>query len=390
LTLLFSLPAMKRALWRDYILSGIFIGLATACKYPGVMNCSYLVMFHLLRRYSERRNPDGGKFWVQDDWKLLAAGLISVIAFFVVNFAVFLNFSYFWSNLLGMAGGSRGSGGILINMLDSFLCYFEDGFWYTLGIPAVAAMSCAVLHNIFKPSKLWLGCLPGILLFLYVASKGLKTSDAYFLPGLIPLCLLTGVWVSELKNKALRLSVALLTLVGTFSYCWAYNQVTVNRNVRLAAAEWINANVPQGSTICTLRYPVFYRTPMVSPVKYKLVSQFVQGNDIVREADYYVQTSYQWEPLDFWERFQYGEDRTPAPGFTRLKEFEVVPKAFFGLFSLERNHRLNHYFENIMPKIIIFKRNSQSPAHKHFVKLETEHLQKTEYHIPYIILYGKS
>lgn len=363
LTLLFSIPAMKRVLWKDYLLSGVFIGLATAGKYPGVLNCTYIVMFHLIRRYSEwkSRPAEARKLLVRDDWKLVTAGIVSAAVFFMVNFAVILNFSGFLGDVLGMAGSSRG-GSILLNMLDSFLCYFQDGFWYTLGIPAVIAMSCAVLYNIFKPSRLWLGCLPGILLFLYISSKGLKTSDAYFMPALIPLCLLTGVWIFKLKNRALRISAAVLVLVGTFSYCWAYNQVTVNRNVRLTAAEWINANIPAGSTICFLYYPVFYRTPMVSPTRYKLVSQFIQGDDIAATADYYVQTSYQWESADFWERFQYGEDKTPAPGFTRIKEFEVVPKAFFGLLPLPRDHRLNHYFENIMPKIIIFKREPAKPG----------------------------
>ncbi|MDD5597863.1 MAG: glycosyltransferase family 39 protein [Victivallaceae bacterium] len=361
LTLFFSIPALKRALWRDYIPAGICIGLAAASKYPGVLNCSYLIMFHLIRRYSEWKKPECGKVLVRDDGKLFAAGAVSVIGFFIVNFAVVLNFSGFRSDLTGMAGGIR-SGGILIDMVDSFLCYFEDGFRYTLGWPAVVAMSCAVLYNIFKPSKLWLGCLPGMLLFLYVASKGMKTSDAYFMPALIPLCLITGIWVFGIKQRTLRVSMAVLILAGTFSYCLAWNQVMAGRNVRLTAAEWINANVPAGSTICTLRYPVFYRAPMVSPTKYKLVSQFVQGNDIIRKSDYYVQTSYQWEPLDFWERFQYGEDKTPGPDFKRLKVFKVVPKAFFGLLPLERNHRLNHYFENIMPEIIIFKRDSAEPG----------------------------
>jgi hypothetical protein len=357
LTLLFSIPVIKRARWQDYVLSGVCIGLATASKYPGVLNCSYIVMFHLIRRYSEfkKQAAEDRRILVADDWKLIIAGIVSVTAFFIVNFAALLNFSGFWSDITGMAGGSR-SGNILINMFDSLLCYFQDGFWYTLGIPAVIAMTCAMLYNLFKPSKLWLGCLLGILLFLWVASKGLKTSDAYLMPALIPLCLITGVWIFKLKNKTLRIGAAVLVIIGTFSYCWAYNQIMTSRNVRLTAAEWINENIPAGSTICTLRYPVFYRTPMVSPEKYKLVNQFMQGDEIAQKADYYVQTSYQWFPEDFWDRFQYGEDVKPAPGFKRLKEFEVVPKAFFGLLPLKRDHRLNHYFENIMPKIIIFKR----------------------------------
>ncbi|MDD5699563.1 MAG: hypothetical protein PHH77_13195 [Victivallaceae bacterium] len=334
----------------------MFTGLGAAVKYPGVFNGSYLVMFHLIRRYSEwKKQPRAARCGlVKDDWKLIMAGVVSALAFFLADFAVLINFSGFWADLRGMASVPR-PGNVFANLLDTFLCYFEDGFRYTLGIPAAAVITCAMIYNFFRPSRLWIGCIPGMLLFLYLASIAPRTSDAYCLPALVPLCLIAGDWLLNLKNKKLVTTLAVLTIIGTFSYCWAYSQVTVSRNIRLVAAEWINEHVPAGSTICTLRYPVFYRTPMVSPRQYKLVNQFIQGEDIVKQADYYVQTSYQWEPASFLDRLKYGEDKTPAPGFERIKEFEIVPRVFFGLLPLTRSHRLNHYFENIMPKIIIFR-----------------------------------
>ena len=357
LVLFFSVPVLKRVLWIDYILAGIFIGLATATKYPGMFNCSYIVMFHLMRRYSEWKAQavEDRRLLVKDDLKLLTAGVISVLAFFTVNFAVAVEFNKFLVEMNNMGTICSRGGNIFINLIDAFLCYFEDGFWYTLGIPAVSLMTCAMIYNIFRPSKLWLGCLPGIFLYLYMSSKGLRTSDAYYMPALIPLCLIAGVWLLSFKNKKIKISLALIVIIGTFSYCWAYSQITVNRNVRLIATEWINNNIPAGSVICTLRYPVFYRTVMVSPRKYKLINQFVQGDDIVKQADYYVHTSYQWDPSSFLERLKHGEDQNPAPGFERIKEIELIPKAFFGLLPLKRDHRLNHYFENIIPKVIIFK-----------------------------------
>ena len=361
LVLLFSVPVLKRALWSDYLLSGIFIGLATAVKYPGILNCSYIVMFHLIRRYSEwkRQKPETRKVFIKDDWKLLAAGAISIAAFSIVGFALIVNLGTFLEEIGKIKAACSRPGNIIFNMFDAFLCYFQDGFWYTLGIPAVVIMTCAMIYYLFKPSKFWLGCMPGILLFMYLAGKAHRVSDAYFLPGLIPVCLISAVWLFGFKNKKLRITLALVTLIGTFSYCWAYNQLLVKRSIRVVASEWINNNIPAGSTICTLRYPVFYRTPPLNPQKYDLVSQFIQGNDIVKKADYYVQTSYQWEPMDFITRYKYGEDHTLRPEFKRIKEFERIPKAFFGLLPLKRDHRLNYYFENINPKIIIFKADRQ-------------------------------
>jgi hypothetical protein len=358
LVILFSIPVLKRSRWSDYILSGLFIGLAAAVKYPGVVNCTYITMFHIIRRYSEwsQKNVEERKIFSSDDWKLVAAGAVSAVAFFIVNFTIILEFKDFWLNLLGMEAFGR-QGNLFANMIDAFLCYYQDGFWYTLGIPAVIVMTWAMLYNIVKPTKLWLGCLPAIVLFLYIASKGLETSDAYFMPALIPLCLISGVCIFSFKNKVVKYVLACAVIIGTFSYTLAYTQVMAEPDARIVASKWINENIPANSVICTLRYPVFYRVPVVSPQKYKLIDQFVQGVNIVTEADYYVQTSYQWNPGSFFYRYMYGEDDKPAPWFNRIKEIEIVPRAFFGLLPLKRDYRLNHYFENIRPKIIIFKAN---------------------------------
>lgn len=365
MALFFALPALRRARWRDYLLSGVFVGLATAVKYPGVFSCAYLVMFHLLRRRIEwmKQNPQQRKFFTDSERMLVAAGLLSMVAFFSVNFGVLFNFGAFYGALTGLATGCSRGGNALFNLFDGLLRYYEDAWRYTLGIPAAAIITAAVLYRVARPNPLWLGCLPVLILYWVFASQGIPPAEAYFLPALPALVLITVDWWNRLASRKLRILLAAAVVVGTLSYTWAYSQVSVQRNVRLVAAEWINHNIPEGSIICTRRYPVFFRTPVVSPNKFRLVDQFMHGEEIVHTADYYVQTSYQWDCADFFQRLREGEDKPPAPGFVRIKEFEVTPRAFFGLLPLSHPHRLTPFIENLCPKIIVFKRigNATTP-----------------------------
>ncbi|MFA7232409.1 MAG: phospholipid carrier-dependent glycosyltransferase, partial [Victivallaceae bacterium] len=97
LTLLFAIPALTRARWKDYLLTGLFIGLCAATKYPGVFTCSYLVMFHLMRRYSEWHELPSAKrkFFSSSDWKLVAAGGVCCVTFLMVNFAIWADMPTF-------------------------------------------------------------------------------------------------------------------------------------------------------------------------------------------------------------------------------------------------------------------------------------------------------
>jgi hypothetical protein len=44
-----------------------------------------------------------------------------------------------------------------------------------------------------------------------------------------------------------------------------------------------------------------------------------------------------------------------SPGIIKIKEFQYVPRAFFGLLPLTREHRLNLYFEVICPTMLVYK-----------------------------------
>lgn len=352
LVILFAIPVLARSNWIYYVLSGICIGLATGCKYPAAVSASYLVMFHLLRRYPEIRKS--GQWLSRDDFKLVAAGIISIAAFLMVCPPVILDWARFSGDLKWVQSVAR-EGSIAGNIFDAMMSYAYDALFYTVGIPGFIAIAGGVILCLIKPEKIWIGMFPGILLFLFVASRGSDTSDAYMLPAYIPLCLMAARFMFCLKNKALSSALAFLAVISTFSYSLAYANIAADENVRTVAARWINENIPERSVIGSGLYPVGYRMPMVSPEKYRLVNSKMDGEKTFLAADYYVYTSFDWEAQNWFKRIVYGEKLLPPRDAEKVIVFESVPYAFFGLLPLHRNHRLNHYFEVVSPVISIYK-----------------------------------
>jgi hypothetical protein len=253
----------------------------------------------------------------------------------------------------------------VVNMFESMVSYSYDALFYTVGIPGFIAIAGGLILCICKPGKIWIGMFPGILLFLFVASKGADTSDAYLLPAYIPLCLMAGRFVFYPKNLVFSSTAAVLVIIGTFSYSLAYANIASAENVRTTAAKWINRNIPAGSVIGSSLYPVSYRVAMVSPEKYRLVNSQIDGQKIFEQADYYVQSSFDWSSQSCPRRFIYGEEAAIAPWSVKVIDFENVPRAFFGLLPLKRNHRMNHYFEVVAPVISIYKNtNTAKPEGK--------------------------
>ena len=368
LVLLFSLPILDRAKFRDYLLTGICIGLATGCKYPAAFTASYPIMFHLLRKSSffNKDHFSIKHFCTREELMLLGAGAVSFISFLLVCPSFILDHEIFMNDLGWVISASR-TGSVLYNMLSAFVCICYDGIFYTLGLPGVIAIAAGIIFVIIKPEKVWLGMLPAIILFLFLASKGTFNSDAYLMPAFTPMALLTGRVVFAPKKVWLKSAFAAVILISVFSYSHAWNNLMVAENSRITALRWINSNIKEGSSIATMRYPVLYRIPVPSPVKYTLLSEQIEGRQAL-EADYYLHSSFQWG-IPSLSDYVFGKDveKTPS-GFEKIIDIENPLQVYFGLFKLKRPHKLNHYFEVVAPRIVLYKKTANSKILKRMTK----------------------
>ncbi len=355
LTLFFSIPILKSDRYFNYIAAGICAGLAAASKYPAVFTFSYIFMFHLLRRQQELGS-----------WRLLRPGkpdkplLASLGCAFGTGLLVSAPMLWDLKNTFIAASyhlNTSRPGNLWFNLIDTLLNYVHDALFFTYGIPAALIVLAGVVLIFVKPQRIWMAMLPMIVFFFYTAAKGLPSSDMYTLPAIPPLCLMACYAWEMVKPRALRIALAAVIMIVTFSYSLAYIQCGYRENVRITASRWIQENIPVGSSIGTRFYPVSYRFPMVPPDKYRFLSIDVDL-DKTYDADYFVVCSFDLPRVPFWPRITRGESYDPPPEYhyEAIKSFEDVPRALFGLVPLERNYFLNYYFEIYRPKFVIYRK----------------------------------
>lgn len=356
MVLLFSLPILERAKLRDYLLTGICIGLATGCKYPAVFAASYPLMFHLLRKSKsfKKDNFSLKNFCTKEELLLFGAGAVSFIVFLIVCPSFILDHTSFIKDLNWLASITR-AGPVLYNMFSTFVCLCYDSMFYTLGLPGFIAIAAGIIFVIIKPKKVWIAMLPMIILFLFLASKGMPNSDAYLMPAFVPMVLLSGRAVLSFKKVWLKSTLAAVVLISVFSFAHGWNNSMAAENSRISALRWINTNIKEGSSIATLRYPVLYRVPVANPTKYNLVSEQIEGKKALN-ADYYLHSSFQWSFPSLGDYIRGKDIEEAPPGFEKIIEIENQPRVYFGLLKLKRPHRLNLYFEVVAPRIILYKK----------------------------------
>jgi Dolichyl-phosphate-mannose-protein mannosyltransferase len=353
LALFFSIGILRYGRWRDYILSGICIGLAGATKYPAVFCCLYALMYHVSRR---KKDFELKKPFKPDDWKLVVAGLIAGVTFLVLNPTILVDLPRFLGDLQWITSVSR-EGNPLFNMVDSIMLYCYDAFFYTMGFAAFTVMIAGIVYTCIRPRRAYILMFPVIAVFAWLAAQGLY-AEAYLIPTYVPLSLLAARAVFAIKLKYLKYGIAVFVLIMTFGWSSAWNDAAHNENARISAVRWINKNIPAGSSIAVERYPVSYRVPMFDPNRYKTVVRDIDGEDAARNADYYIDTSFQWLNVPFYERYAgVKEEKLPFENFSKIHTVEYVPKVF-GLIPLQRRCRITHYMEVIAPVIIIYKRKS--------------------------------
>ncbi len=354
LALFFSIGILRYGRWRDYVLSGICIGLAGATKYPAAFCCLYAIMYHVGRR---KNNFDPKHPFIRKDLRLVLAGVIAGTTFLILNPTIIVDLPRFLGDLQWIKSVSR-EGNPLYNMFDATMLYLYDAFFYTMGFAAFTVMIAGVVYVCVRPRRAYILLLPTIAVFAWLAAQGLY-AEAYLIPAYVPLGLLAARAVFAIKNQNVKYSIAVFVLIMTFAWTTAWNSAAQGKNPRNTAVRWINENIPAGSSIAIERYPVSYRVPMFDPARYKTVIRDIDGDTVARHADYYIDTSFQWLNVPFYKRYSgVIDEKPPFDNFKKLRTIEYVPKVF-GLIPLKRRHRITHYMEVIAPVIIIYKRKSE-------------------------------
>lgn len=241
---------------RDYLLAGLFAGLAAATKYPAGLVAVAIVAAWLKGRLASRRFT----------WDLLWSGLASLATFIACmpTFLLYPRIALFGDR--GMLFGVRqyAKGGWIGVMPESNWQYYGGELAASFGLAALILGLIGLLtrgrHR--RPQLLWLLAFP-VAYLLLVGSMNMVVRRNLF-PALPALAAVLGIGLAALVYPIARLrnpwsTIAAVTLslaVLAQPVTWASSDTLAlaRPSTRDVASRWIEENLPPGSGIIKESY----------------------------------------------------------------------------------------------------------------------------------------
>lgn len=258
----FSLRILKSGRSLDYILAGVFSGLAISFKYPGVWIALMIPMAHFLR--ADSRGFRDSRFYL---------GLIAIpITFLIGNPYALLDYRKFVEDVLyeytHYSSGNLGMEGEPLRWYINYALTREG----LITVLAVVMMVYGGVHS--RKSVLLFSSFP-LVYFAFIASFTVRNGRT-FLP-LVPfLCVLASLAYGELlrigKSANPRFQRALLVLLlvaSAFGLAESLRRVFQSGHSltqvdgRATASVWVEEHIPPGSRVVVESYSTF-----LSPEKY--------------------------------------------------------------------------------------------------------------------------
>lgn len=230
---------------KDYILSGLLIGLATAAKQPAVLLCLPLLIAHFFRPRIEVES---------NFYKKIFIGLIFVfIGFFIASPFSVINFPQVLENFKGInfysVGPARGG--------NLFLVWVKD-LKHDIGLPVLGVFFVSLIYIFIASFRmaLFVSAFP-LVHFVIFSLPGWKNVhwQAVTLPFF---CFLTGWTLDNLSRRATKnIQRQNFLILGTILFLFLFslppvianNKLLSRTDTRTIAKEWIEANIPSGSKI---------------------------------------------------------------------------------------------------------------------------------------------
>jgi hypothetical protein len=244
---------LRRGRTRDYVVSGIGIGLAAATKYTGGVML-FCLIFAALCDGAEGSLPGAMR-------RLVLAGAVAAAAFLLANPYALLDPHTFFSGLNQQASLSAGPDPVKLGTRpgNGFTYYLWTFTWGLGWIPSLAALAGALLILIRRRIGLALITLPVLVFFLIYMGGQPRYFGRWLMP-VFPLVALLGAyavlegvhWVREAGRlpHALVAALAGVLLLGQSAVADIHNDAVLSRpDTRNLARAWMVTHVPAGSKV---------------------------------------------------------------------------------------------------------------------------------------------
>ncbi len=236
----------------DYVLAGLFIGLATAAKYPALLGIAPLLVVHFMKTKD--------KFWLINKNMLLVLLFIG-IAFFLFNPFIILNFKSFFRDVTNEFN--------LAVKGFAFTPTINRVGWinYLTGLNSILGRGIFILSvgglilAIYRHTKKDILILSFPVIFYIVMGVFKRSPSRYILP-IVPFILLVAaeflivifdvikrVIVSKKIRYGIIISLIFISILPSFCSIAYYNKWVNQKDTRILAKEWIKSNIPPMANI---------------------------------------------------------------------------------------------------------------------------------------------
>jgi len=282
---------------RDYLLAGVFVGLAAGSKYTAAISLVSVLVAHGLGCHNNNNNQKA--LWF--DRRLLYCAVVSIAAFFATSPYVILDHSKFFSDLGDISshytGGHPGAEAVGDHSygLAASALLSSGGIGATASILALAGIILAAYRT--NPTCLMLvGFTVTFFLFVGKYKVFFPRNVACLIP---PLALLAAYSINEFLllfngSRTARLAVASLVFAAIalpLLYSSANETISANAtDTRWVSLQWIQANLPAGSKIAREKYtpPVEEFSPGFRVVDLGVAGAYYNLSEIDNNIDYVI------------------------------------------------------------------------------------------------------
>jgi 4-amino-4-deoxy-L-arabinose transferase-like glycosyltransferase len=246
-----------RGTTRMYVFAGIAIGAALLCKYSAAFLLPLTLVAHLCAPGRPAR-ADRWRAWARWSWIGAIPGLVAAATFLLLDPHVVLHFDKFRSEvqelvLAPMAGAQIAIWAAHFTNIQPRLFWFTNILWWGLGPAFEIWALLGVGWLLWRRDRLGLMAAAFPIVYYLIAGRTGLPFVRYGVPLVPAMAVAAGILSADLLRRPAwrRVGMVATTAVvaATVLYAAAYMNVYIKPDSRLAAAEFIQRRIPEGSRI---------------------------------------------------------------------------------------------------------------------------------------------
>ncbi len=393
-----STRILDRGQFSDYVLAGLFTGLACASKTIGLVFVVIPWTAHVLRGTGQ---PRPLRFVLVGQMpKVLALGFTLVATVMIASPYYFFDFPSFHKALtLASRNLVSGEGNPTwtwqFTGTRPYLYQWEQLVRWALGLPLGISASVGILYMLLGNGNREraiknIVLLAGPTLYFLITGAWHAKFIRYLLPMIPFLCTFAGIALWEAGHKAeqawlRRGTVALIAAVGTLSllYAVAFVQIYRSPDTRIRASQWIVDHLGPGTPILHDPEPNL-RLPLDAQSDYDIRVLDYYAGERLQEASYFVDCLQGRQTIVVVSRRNYATvmrlaDRYPvaacyykalfdgALGFRLVREFVSYPHIGPWQIKTDSAEETFQVFDH--PRVLLFERAEDVPLQQLYAAL---------------------